>query len=159
MLHPMFQTTLLWISLLCLSRRIISAPQITYREVFGHLDNKTFRLTSYVQSQSPHDPDRLKTLFHGHWKLLKVYVVRVLEQCGKTTCDVVTTFCQVTGITSLLGKGSQDNKYTMTKKKHFYIRWMKTNVYSPLLLLPSILPFLVLYSGKQTKTIFFLLPW
>ena len=36
---------------------------------------------------------------------------------------------------------------------------MKTSVYSPLLMLPSILPFLVLYSGKQTKTIFFLLTW
>ena len=36
---------------------------------------------------------------------------------------------------------------------------MKTNVYSPLLLLPSILPFLVLYSRKQTKIILFLPTW
>ena len=36
---------------------------------------------------------------------------------------------------------------------------MKTNVYSPLLLLPSILSFPVLYSGKQTKIILILLTW
>ena len=51
----MFQMTLLWISLLCLSRKIISVPQIVYCEVFGHLNDKTFCLTSYILSQSPHD--------------------------------------------------------------------------------------------------------
>ena len=51
----MFQKTLLWFSLLCLSRKIISVPQIVYCEVFGHLNDKTFCLTSYILSQSPHD--------------------------------------------------------------------------------------------------------
>ena len=51
----MFQMTLLWISLLCLSRKIISVPQIVYCEVFGHLNDKTFCLTSYILSQSAHD--------------------------------------------------------------------------------------------------------
>ena len=50
----MFQMTLLWISLLCLSRKIMSVPQIVYCEVFGHLNDKTFCLTSYILSQSPH---------------------------------------------------------------------------------------------------------
>ena len=66
------------------------------------------------------------------------------------------TFCQVAGITFLLGKGSQDNKYIMIKKD-FYFRWMKTNVYSLPLMVTCILSFPVFYSGKQTKTIFFFL--
>ena len=51
----MFQMTLLWFSLLCLSRKIISVPQIVYCEVFGRLNDKTFCLTFYILSQSLHD--------------------------------------------------------------------------------------------------------